>query len=183
MTETLFKLACRRGYLSAAKFLRSRDPSAIDESKIKQGFINACDYGHLKTAQWLHSIHNTMDSVTMKRSFVYASENGHLKTAKWLFSQDLTVKDSSLKAFERAHNNKHRETAKWLYMISDDKKDMFYGIMDKKLEMDIAKLHIAAQRIKSAWLKCYYSPYTEVGIKRLNKEYDELVESGIVCSA
>ena len=44
---------------------------------------------------------------------------------------------------------------------------------DKLIETE-ARKHMAIYKIKKAWKKCYYSPQTEIGRRRLNRDYNNL---------
>ena len=114
----------------------------------QQGFIWACENGHMEVAQWVmsfivandinafidlcrhgelelakefYSINPEIDiSVDNERIFKIVCENGYLEMAKWLLSvePDINISIDDNHALKYARKNGHMKIALWLEMLN-----------------------------------------------------------------
>jgi hypothetical protein len=78
-------------------------------------FRYACYEGHLKVAQWLHSLGDVDIYAQDNDVFMWTCFNGHLKVAQWLVS--LGGVDINENAFRFACYDGHLEVAQWLVSL------------------------------------------------------------------
>lgn len=157
------------------KFLHMLDPNMLNllsKTDYRDILINIARNNILDLAKWLYEM---KPSHFTEPSFIYnVCRYGDVKMLKWLLEVCPDI-DNDYKTFRDAKY----ESKEWLYIISDEKEKLL-SMCHYTTKERLLKLHDAARVIENAWLDCYYSPYTKIGIKRLNKEYDELVEDGII---
>lgn len=108
-------------------------------------FAEACRFGNLEMAQWLHSI--GMDVSYKKSEFNYACQNGHLEVAQWLYSSKpyIYLLEDFNKAFIYSCMYGYYDVAEWLYSLKPDIKINFeeyslHGNICQRGYLDIAKL-------------------------------------------
>ena len=84
-------------------------------------FIELCRYGELQLAQDFYSINPEIDiSADNERSFKIVCENGYLEMAKWLLSvkPDINISIDDNHALKYARKNGHMKIALWLEMLN-----------------------------------------------------------------
>lgn len=180
--------ACRYGHLHIVKWLIENFSVNVHVNEDKP-FRTTCEYGHRDIAELLIDTYPDINIRSFgDKPLILASKNGHLDVVKLLISKDSNMNDAD--AFLAACRKSKYDVVFYLYTVSKNKEQLMELITpDPNFESpyEVARFAliqyiIAAKRIKRAWMKCYYSPYTKIGIKRLNREYDALVEEGIISS-
>ncbi len=106
-----FMDACINGnYEDAIKY----HPYGDDLSSTYAAFHHTCKNGHLRIAQWLHSMHAHFHTTA---EFVSSCSAGQLEVAQWLLSlsDKSTMEYMSYDAFRLSCINNHLHIAQWLH--------------------------------------------------------------------
>lgn len=177
-----FENVCMRGLLDMAKWMYSKRKFRVTNST----FLLVCINQHLEVAQWLFEIDPNIDiSYNMKHPLRYACTSDNIEMMKWLLSIVPDAFEDEM-FYDACSYHGFCDTAKYLYLrfTKEKREEVQRWARDwcDSVEKSIEKLHNAVGIFEQYWLNVYYSPYTEIGIKRLNREYDTLVEEGVICS-
>ena len=82
-----FKLACKNGHITVAKWLHSLGGVNIHADN-EYAFRTSCENGHIDVAQWLHSLGGVNIYADNEYAFRTSCENGYTDLAQWLCSLD-----------------------------------------------------------------------------------------------
>lgn len=130
--NTMYRVSCCNDRFDSLTLLHTVNPAFADavawmyypndmyENGVAHLFCRACEFGHLRVAQFMFSV-NPTEQVDVKNAFVCSCAGGHLRVAKWLLMVNPTISDPDLDWFWRALrcacNKGHLHVAKWLRQI------------------------------------------------------------------
>ena len=131
--DKAFRLACEKGHLKLAKWLRglcqtAEEQSAMLHAEDDSAFGVACEEGHQEIAEWLWGIcpqgeQSAMLHARGNTAFCLACGKGHLKLSKWLWAicpeqeQSAMLHAEDDYAFGSSCQEGHQKIAKWLWVI------------------------------------------------------------------
>ena len=162
-----FRVACEKGYLETAKWLRDlcktpEEQSAMLHAEDNFAFRWACQEGHLKLAKWLWTICPKQEQSAMLHAqddfaFCVACQNGHSKIVEWLWTicpdqeQKLMLHAQDDFAFCVAWVRGHQKIAKWLWAIcpQGEESAMLHGKDDFAFRVACEKGHLETAK----WLR------------------------------
>ena len=126
MERQQFINACTSGNLIDSKNLFQQNN--FDMNVCEKAFRNACENGHLQTAQWLLSVKPSINiSADYEYAFRWACVKGHLETAQWLLTlkPSINISAENEYAFRCACQNGHLETAQWLQPLCPENYSLY----------------------------------------------------------
>ena len=81
-------------------------------------FLWSCYYGHIKVAQWLHSLGGVNIHVKNDYVFRWSCINGHIKVAQWVHSLGgVNIHTNDDYAFQASCRNGHIKIVQWLHSL------------------------------------------------------------------
>lgn len=146
--ESIMYMLAEDGQTQAAQWLCSTYNITLDniDSIYYPSFMQACSYGHLSMAQWLHNTFATHNNINdeITKCFHHACCNGELRVAKWLHATfNLTVEHAEMNNWIILHDICMRnwlQMAIWLYRT--------FKAVDQRVPNIINSINLMRERAK-----------------------------------